>query len=181
MRRLATIVILVSLSGCGGKAPWEMGPFKKFASLVAKPTPTPMPAPTPVPTPASVSAESLGAVLAKTGISFEQEADSDGAPAFYFELDGAKVGMFTYLNSSGVPSSVEFSAAFEVRTADVGKRVADWNQRKRYCRAAIRKNGNPELRYDVDLVACGMSGQLEEAIGLYRSMLREFRTDIGFD
>lgn len=181
MQKLAAVVLLLALTGCGGKYPWEMGPFKKLATLGVKPTPTPAPAPTPDPTPASISAESLGAVFTKMGIEFRQEPDSEGAPAFYFELDGAKVGMFTYRTAEGVPSSVEFSAAFEVKTPDLDRLVADWNQRKRYCRAAIRKNGDPELRYDVDLVACGLDGQLEEAVGTYRSMLREFRTVIGFD
>lgn len=179
MRRLATTVLLLTLTGCGGKAPWEMGPFRKFATLVAKPTPTPPPAPTPAP--AAISAETLGAVLTKLGLAHRVEADSEGAPAFYLELDGAKVGMFTYLDAGKVPVSVEFSAGFSMQTTGLEARVAEWNQKKRYCRAAIRANGDPELRYDVDLVACGFEGQLEEAVNTYRSMLREYRTHIGFD
>ena len=180
MSRLATVVLLLTLTGCGGKYPWEMGPFKKLATLGVKPTPTPTPAPAPS-VPLVVTAESLGAVLTRMGIAHTVETDSEGAPAFYLELDGAKVGMFTYRSTDGVIASVELSAAFEVTTADLEKLMADWNQRKRYSRAALRKNGNPELRYDVDLVACGLEGQLEEAVGTYRSMLREYRTHIGFD
>ena len=186
MRRLATVVFLLTLTGCGGKYPWEMGPFKKFATLGAKPTPTPTPTSTPIPAPSptalsAVTVESLGAVFTRTGIEHTVETDSEGAPAFYFDLDGAKVGMFTYPSRDASLASVEFSAAFEVKTANLEKLIADWNQRKRYCRAALRKNGNPELRYDVDLVVCGLEGQLGTAIDLYRSMLREYRTHIGFD
>ncbi len=184
MRRLATVVFLLALTGCGGKYPWEMGPFRKIATLGAKPTPTPTAIPAATPTPApppAVTAESLGAALTRTGVEHTVETDSEGAPAFYLELDGAKVGMFTYRDRDGALASVEFSAAFEVKTANLEKLMADWNQRKRYCRAALRKNGNPELRYDVDLVVCGLEGQLGEAVNTYRSMLRDFRTHIGFD
>jgi len=172
MRGFATIpaaLVLVCASGPVSRADAvEKSPPAKAAPAKASAAKAPAKA-----APA-LTAESFTRVFTRLGLEHEVSRDDEGGFVIYYKKNGYNVGLYPYKDSKGLVDSYQFQAGFETKKDGLEKSVAEWNDGKRFARAVVRDDGDPEIRYDVLVVRCGFETQLEEEIDLFQLLLEEF-------
>ena len=108
------------------------------------------------------------ALLRDMGYEFERvEGDN---PAYRFQLAGRPVVIF--LSRTGMN--------LQLWTYLTGRRVTldqvnNWNQSKRFSRAYLDKDGDPNVEYDVDLEGGVTLGAVREAIETFEAVVTAFK------
>ena len=105
---------------------------------------------------------------------------NDGGDYISSSAEGTTFTVDMYDCKNGRCASVQFEAAFDLKTPMAAPRINEWNNTKRYARAVIDTNGDPSLRYDVNLSPGRTYEGFADDFGIFRSFLGDFKTFIGF-
>lgn len=112
----------------------------------------------------TVEARSPGSVqsaLESNGYKPEMKKDSSGDPLIVIESQGYKMMVLFFGCKNNVEcKSVSFFAATRAPKKLDLQAVNAWNQKRRFGRASLDSDGDPNLQFDVDLDDGGMSSAL---------------------
>jgi hypothetical protein len=72
--------------------------------------------------------------------------------------------------------SIEFYHGFETDNKPTSARINEWNQKKRWSKAYVDKDGDPNISFDINLRYGIARGNLEADIGRWVETIGEFKT-----
>lgn len=142
-------------------------------------TPLPPSADSPILT--HVKVDDVIAVLDEMEIKFEQTIDNEGDPKLVFDIDEYRTSLFFYsCNAELECRSLLLYSAYSLTDGGSLENVNNWNQRKRFTRAFMEKDGDITLESDLQVEGGITPGAIKEFIFRFQRMLPEFLKHIGF-
>lgn len=123
----------------------------------------------------------IAAILIAEGYKARLETDNAGDPMIVSGAGGAQFEVFFYDCVAGARcGSLQFSAGFDMNEPVSLDAVNIWNDRKRYAKMSVDEEGDPFLRYDINLEGGVARESLISSLGVWDSLLGEFVGFIGF-
>jgi hypothetical protein len=119
--------------------------------------------------------------LARGHGSAEIGTDNRGDPKIDGRMHGVKYQIYFYGCKNGEQcSSVQFRAGFTQDNKQTIERMNEWNVAKRFGKAAIDKQGDATIEFNVNLRGGVCSANFDETVGWWSTVLREFLQWINF-
>lgn len=122
-----------------------------------------------------ISPEAMAKLLTSMGLEVEpvkQEGDSAN-PALNLELGGYRVVLFLANGNTDAQLFAGFSDAKVKKD-----KINEWNQRHRFGRAYIDKDGDPVLESDIDFTGGVTRANIKAWVKIYRDLLVEFAKSV---
>lgn len=127
--------------------------------------------------------ESIAAAIRDMGYRAEMTTDSKGKPKIASSAEGVNFSIYFYgcdEKNLGC-DSIQLQAGFDFNKGLPDSVATDWNSRKRYAKAAMTKDGDPIIRFDVNLDKDGVSrSNFEDTFKIWSLLLVQFKQHIGW-
>ena len=108
------------------------------------------------------------------------EKDSDGDPLLKCRSEGIAYSIAFYnCKADQVCRSIQFRSGFTHKGVKL-ERINEWNQKKRYAKALLDKEGDPIIRMDFNVVGGISRANLDDVMDLWTRLLKEYVDHIGF-
>jgi Putative bacterial sensory transduction regulator len=124
--------------------------------------------------------------LQDNGLKAEVKKGSDGEEHVETSPDGLVLNIFLNDCKNGRCQSLEFWLSFDMKGKlapdenAAAMKMQEWNRTKRWGRAYTDKSGDPVLDMDVSVSPGGTTEALDDTLGVYRDISREFKTFVGW-
>ncbi len=106
--------------------------------------------------------------------------DKNGNPYIKNRSNGAGWTISFYGCDKGADcKSIEFYHGFETDNKPTSARINEWNQKKRWSKAYLDKDGDPNISFDINLRYGVARGNLEADIGRWVETIGDFKTFVG--
>ena len=107
-------------------------------------------------------------------------ADDYGDPMIEGRINGLLYYVFFYgCEENKNCTAIQFSATFEKPEIDLAV-VNEWNDNKRFGTAALEKDGDVSLQYDLNLAHGVSRANLDDTFDYWRTVLGEFKDHLGW-
>ncbi len=119
--------------------------------------------------------------LARGYGSAEIGTDNRGDPKIDGRMHGVRYQIYFYGCTNGEKcNSVQFRAGFTQNQKQTIERMNEWNAGKRFGKAAIDKDGDATIEYNVNLLGGVCNANFDETVNWWSTVLREFLGFINF-
>ena len=109
----------------------------------------------------STDPEAMAALLVQEGYRAKIETDNVGDPVIRSAAGGANFSIYFYGCEGGKDcTSIQFYTGWSTDTQFPLERMNQWNIDKRFSRGIVDEEGDPTLRFDLNLDMGGMSREL---------------------
>jgi hypothetical protein len=106
--------------------------------------------------------------------------DRNGNPYIKNRSNGAGWTISFYGCDKGADcKSIEFYHGFETDNKPTAARINEWNQKKRWSKAYLDKDGDPNISFDINLRYGVARGNLEADIGRWVETIGDFKSFVG--
>jgi hypothetical protein len=113
--------------------------------------------------------------------SAEIGTDNRGDPKVDGRMHGVKYQIYFYGCKNGENcTTVQFRAGFTQNQKQTVEQMNAWNVSKRFGKAAIDKDGDATIEFNVNLRGGVCNANFDETVGWWSTILREFLTHINF-
>jgi hypothetical protein len=116
------------------------------------------------------------------GYAAKLEKDSEGDPMIVSASDGTTFRIYFYGCTGGKAcETVQFSTAYDAKGETAVALMNQWNHDKRFARAFLDKDGDPNLQMDLDLDDGGLSKALfVDNFEFWLTLKQSFEKHIGW-
>lgn len=129
-----------------------------------------------------LSGKQLQTLMQRWGYRAELSTDSQGDPKISTAMSGAKVAIYFYGCRGAVSktcSSIQIWAGFAWGKDDPSlQRINEWNQSKRWLKAYMDKDGDPNVEYDLLLDGGVPESNLKAVVEQFERVLGQFMSFI---
>jgi len=113
--------------------------------------------------------------------SAEISTDNRGDPKIDGRMHGVRYQIYFYGCKNGEQcNSIQFRSGFTQQAKQTVERMNEWNVTKRFGKAAIDKDGDATIEMNVNLRGGVCNANLDETVGWWSTVLREFLQFINF-
>jgi hypothetical protein len=127
-----------------------------------------------------VTKEEVAAALKKRGLDSRFTVDKDGDPLIESNFEGLKFSVYFYeCEKNPRCKSFQFAAGFTTKAVSAAK-VVDWHRLSPFGRTYLDKEGDPWVEMDVDAEHGATTEALENDVGRWQQVMREYRKYIGW-
>lgn len=107
--------------------------------------------------------------------SAELDKDSQGDPRITGRIEGTKYGIYFYGCVKGADcDDIQFSASWSGPKVSLEK-INDWNRTKRFGKAYLDKDGDPNLEMEVNLDYGVSAKNIEDSFNWWTKALKEYK------
>ncbi len=124
--------------------------------------------------------EEVQSWLQDAGYKAEMKTAKNGDRYLSSAAEGTNFTLDMYDCKDGRCASAQFEASFDLSNGTTASKMNEWNTSKRYMRAVIDDEGDPALRYDINLSPGGTYEALKDDFGVFRGFLSDFKKFINF-
>ena len=127
--------------------------------------------------------DAVAAAIRDMGYRAEMNADSNGKPKISSSAEGVNFSIYFYgCDDKNLGcDSIQLQAGFDVSDPRPQEIITDWNSRKRYAKASLTKNGDPIIRFDINLDKDGISrSNFEDTFKIWSLLLSQFKEHINW-
>ena len=104
---------------------------------------------------------------------------ADGDPEITGRINGTKYGVYFYGCTKGKNcDSIQFSAGWGGGSRISLNALNEWNKNKRYGQAYLDKDGDPAIKYTVNLDYGVTRGNLDDTFNIWTIILKQFRKEV---
>ena len=123
----------------------------------------------------------IAATITQMGYRSEMQADPQGNPKIASSAEGVNFSIYFY-GCSGEHdkcTSIQFRAGFDKKDPLDQSVATEWNETKRFAKARLTSNGDPILRFDVNLDKDGVTkSNFTDTFRIWTLLLSQFKTHI---
>ena len=127
------------------------------------------------------NAADIAQVLRDEGYGAIMESDARGNPKIRSSAEGVNFTIYFYDCQNGDNCrSIQFHAGFDTRAVMTPEQMNQWNRRKRYTRAYVTDNGDPIIKYDINMDYGVERLNFADSFDIWRLLLSDFKVHINW-